>query len=89
MGQPRTRKRLNNTVHLPHRTTPSRQGAITGLHNIEKQTAKQNEEAGEHVSTEGTRQNPRKKLNETDVSSLSDKEVKVMVIKMLTKLGRL
>lgn len=28
------------------------------------------------------------KLNETDVSSLSDKEVKVMVIKMLTKLGR-
>lgn len=55
VGQPRIRKRLNNTVHLPHRATPSRQGAITALHNTQKQTAKQNEEAGERVSAEGTR----------------------------------
>ena len=31
---------------------------------------------------------PEKIFNETDVSDLSDKEFKVIVIKMLTKLGR-
>lgn len=40
VGQSRTRKRLNNTVHLPHRATPSRQGAITAFHNIQKQPSK-------------------------------------------------
>lgn len=42
----------------------------------------QNVEKGEYVTNENTRQILRKRLNEREVTDLSDKEEKVMVTKM-------
>ena len=53
-----------------------------------KQRIGQNEETEEYVPNEGTRQNLRKCTNEMEISSLPNKEFKVMIIKMLIELRR-
>ena len=40
------------------------------------------------MSNKKNKLKPEKTLNETKISNLSDKELKVMAMKMLTKLGR-
>ena len=62
---------------------PSRLGYLPNLLKTQKQTQRVR-----HVSNERTRQNLRKRLNKMKINHPPDKEFKVMVIKMLSELGR-
>ena len=72
---------------LLHKTMPSRLGEVAVSPNSWKQIHKdkQNEEAEEYVSNE--RITPKETTLMKLISNLPDKEFKIMVLKMLTKLG--
>lgn len=57
--------------------------AISVKSHKQPQKDTQNVEKGEYVTNENTRQILRKRLNEREVTDLSDKEEKVIVTKML------
>ena len=67
----------------------SRQGVTAALPNTYKQTQGgcQYEETKKHGPDERTDQNSRKRLNEMEISNLSDAEFKTLVIMMLKELS--
>ena len=81
---------LGPTRSLLCKDTPSRLGELADLGKILKQTQKirQNEESEEYVPNERQDKISEKALNKMEISNLPDKEFKVMVIRMLTELGR-
>lgn len=59
------------------------------LPNLQKQTQiKQNEETEEYVLNEEQDKTPGKNPNQIEISNLYNREFKIMVINMLTELGR-
>ena len=83
-NQPRARIGSKDKFHLLHKAKPSRLGGKTISSNAERESSKMNR--GLH-----SKQNKIKLLNnlsEMEISNLSYKEFKVMVIKMHSKLGR-
>ena len=57
--------------------------------NLQKQTQiKQNEETEEYVLNEEQDKTPGKNPNQIEISNLYNREFKIMVINMLTELGR-
>ena len=83
---------MNSKFHLLQKASPSRLGEVAVSSNTKKQTqrVKQNEETEKYVPNKKDKTSGEKKknLNETKISNFPDKEFKVMVIKMLTSLGR-
>ena len=43
----------------------------------------QNDKAEEYKADKGTRQNPRKQLSELEISSLHEKDFRIMMVKMI------
>ena len=52
------------------------------------QKGRQNEKAEDCVPDEGTRENPRKQLNEVEIGNLPEKEFRIMIVKMIRDLGK-
>lgn len=79
---------MNDKVHFLHEATPSRLGEVAGFSNAQKptQTVKDNKETG--ICFKWKKKNSEKDLNEIEISDLPDKEFKILVIKILTELGR-
>ena len=75
---------LMNTEHLLHKATPLRQRDMADLPNTEKQTQKvrQNEETKEYAKKQLV-QTSEKEVNQTEVSNTSNKEFKIVVLKIL------
>ena len=76
---------------LPHKDTPSRPGQRTSsLNFIKTEKVKQNKKTVKVVSIERTRKKkkPEKTTNETEINNLPDEQFKVLVIRMLTELGK-
>ena len=80
---------LRTTAHLLHKATLSRPGDIAYLPNTQKQTqrVRQNEETKEYVPKKELVKTLEKEVNETEISNLSNKEFKIMVIRILTELS--
>ena len=75
---------LRNTEHLLHKATPLRQRDTADLPNTEKRTQKirQNEETKEYAKKQLV-QNSEKEINQKEISNTSNKEFKIVVIKIL------
>lgn len=73
-----------NTEHLLHKATPLRQTDMADLPNTEKQTQKvrQNEETKQYAKKQLV-QTSEKAVNQTEVSNTSNKEFKIVVLKIL------
>ena len=53
-----------------------------------KQKVRQNDKAEKYVPEEVTRQNPQEQLNEVEISKLSEKEFRVMRVKIIQDLRK-
>lgn len=72
---------------LPTQATPARLREVFNLEN-QTQTVKQNEERDTFQMKKNTTKTLEKDFNNMQISNLPNKELKVMVIKMLTQLRR-
>ena len=84
--QPRVRARLKERDYL-HRSTPSKWEEVTGSPKKHRQSSKMRKPRNMLQKKEQDK-TAKRDLNVININNLSDKEIKVMVIKMLTDIRR-
>lgn len=80
---------FSDSKYLLHKAVPSRLEEVADLPNTKTQKIRQNEKIEEYVPIEKQDKNLRKELIKMEISHLSDKVFKIMVIEILTELGRM